>query len=297
MRVAVTGTHGLIAGKLMPALLSAGHSVVPVVRGPAGPGEISWDPAAGRLDPADLAGIDAVVHLAGVGILRRWSSTGKEQILRSRVDGTSLLARTLAGLDPAPRVLVSASATGWYGDRGDEILDERSAPGTGFLADVCREWEAATAHAVEAGIRTVTVRTGIVQSTAGGSLKAQKPIFSLGLGARFGSGRQWVSWISIDDEVGAIIHALTTEDVTGPVNLTAPNPVTNADYTRALGRALHRPALLAVPGVAVSAVLGKEMAHQMLLGGQRVLPRQLEDTGYRFTHRTIDEALAGLLRR
>lgn len=297
MRIAVTGTHGLIAGALLPELRRAGHEVVPLVRGEPGPGAVRWDPSGGQLDAAGLRGIDAAIHLAGVGILRRWSPSGKDAILRSRVDGTSLLARTLASLDPRPAVLLSASAIGWYGDRGDEVLEESSPAGTGFLAEVCRQWEAAADPAREAGIRTVHLRTGIVQSTAGGSLKAQRPIFSLGLGGRLGDGRQWVSWISIDDEVGAILHALDTAEVEGPVNLTAPNPVTNAEYTKTLGRALHRPAVLAVPGPALSAVLGPELAHQMLLGGQRVLPAALEASGYRFRHRNLDDALVELLAR
>ncbi len=297
MHVAVTGTHGLIASALLPALRDAGHSTVSLVRGDAGPGQVHWDPSRDELEPADLDGVDAVIHLAGVGILRRWSASGKEAILSSRVQGTALLARTLAALDHRPSVLVSASATGWYGDRGDEVLDEDSATGTGYLAEVCRQWEAAAAPAVEAGIRTVFIRTGIVQSPTGGALKPQRLVWSLGLGGRLGSGRQWVSWISIDDEVGAIVHALHTDSLSGPVNLTAPNPVTNAEYTRALGRALHRPAVLVVPGVALSAVLGREMAHEMLLGGQRVLPRRLEASGYRFSHPSIDGALADLLAR
>jgi uncharacterized protein (TIGR01777 family) len=295
MRIAVTGTHGLIAGRLLPALRGAGHTVVPLVRGQAAVGEVHWDPARGELDAGDLAGIDAVVHLAGAGLLRRWSDKGKQQILDSRVEGTTLLAGVLARLDPPPKVLVSASAIGWYGDRGDEVLTEDSTPGEGFLADVTRQWEGSATAAVDAGIRTVFIRTGIVQSADGGSLKAQRPVFSLGLGGRLGSGHQWVSWISVDDEVGAIVHALDTESLRGPVNLTAPNPVSNAVYTKALGHALHRPAVLIVPGVAISAVLGSEMAHQMLLGGQRVLPRKLEASGYQFRHRTLDEALADLL--
>ncbi|MCU4183815.1 TIGR01777 family oxidoreductase [Acidiferrimicrobium sp. IK] len=297
MRIAVTGSHGLIAGHLIPALRGAGHDVTALVRGPAAPGEVHWDPERGELDPGDLAGVDGVVHLAGAGLLRRWTDGGKQQIVDSRVKGTTLLAEVLAGLDPQPKVLVSASAIGWYGDRGDEVLSEDSTPGTGFLAEVAQRWEASTAPAIDAGIRTVFLRTGIVQSTDGGALKAQKPVFALGLGGRLGSGRQWVSWISLDDEVGAILHALGDERLSGPVNLTAPNPVTNAGYTKALGRALHRPAVMVVPGPVISAVMGSEMAHQMLLGGQRVLPGRLEASGYRFAHRTIDEALADLLKR
>ncbi len=296
MRIAVTGTHGLIAGRLVPALRDIGHTVVPLVRGEARAGEVHWDPSRGELQVADLAGIDAAVHLAGAGLLRRWSDRGKDLILDSRITGTTLLAGALASLDPKPKVFLSGSAVGWYGNRGDEALSEDSTSGTGFLAEVARRWEGSAAAAIDAGIRTVFLRTGIVQAAEGGALKAQRPIFSLGLGGRIGSGRQWVSWISIDDEVGGILHALGTDGLSGPLNLSAPNPVTNADYTKALGRALRRPALLVVPKAAVSAALGAEMAQQMLLGGQRALPAKLEATGYEFRHPTIDDALSALLR-
>lgn len=295
MKVAVTGTHGLIARHLVPALRATGHEVVSLVRSPPGAGEVFWDPDAGVLDAADLAGVDAAVHLAGVGIFSRWTPAHKRAILDSRVRGTRLLAQRLADLDPAPRVLVSGSAIGWYGDRGDEILDESSPPGSGFLAEVCRDWEAASQPASAAGIRTVTIRTGVVLAADGGSLKTQLPLWRLGLGARLGDGRQWTSWIGIDDEVGAIVHALGHEGLHGPVNLTAPEPVTNAELTRALGRALHRPAILVAPAFAVKAGLGAEMADEMLLGGQRALPRALEAGGYRFAHRRIDDALAAAL--
>lgn len=295
MHIAVTGSHGLIGGALLPALRRVGHTVVEVVRSEPGEGQVGWDPATGRLDPADLAGVDGVVHLAGVGILRRWSADNREAIRSSRVEGTSLLARTLGAMDTPPKVLVSASAVGWYGDRGDEVLTETSTTGTGFLSQVCREWEASTSPAVQAGIRTVLIRTGIVLSADGGALAAMKPIFALGLGGRLGSGSQWTSWITIDDEVGGIIHALSADGLSGPVNLTAPNPVTNAAYTKALGRAMHRPTVLFVPGAAMRLILGRDMADQMLLGGQRVLPGQLEASGYTFIHRTIDDALPAVL--
>lgn len=297
MKVAVTGTHGLIAHHLIPRLQAAGHEVVAIVRGHARPGEVSWDPAAGRLDPADLEGVEGVVHLAGAGIFSRWTDAHKRAVLDSRVQGTSLLARRLAELDRLPAVLCSGSAVGFYGNRGAEVLDETSASGSGFLAEVCREWEAAAEPATEAGIRTVLLRTGIVLAADGGALKAQLPLFKLGLGARLGHGTQWTSWISVEDEVGGILHALEHDTVSGPLNLTAPAPVTNRDFTRALGVAVHRPAALAVPGFAIRAVLGPDMADEMLLGGQRVLPRALEASGYTFAHPVIDDGIAAALSR
>jgi uncharacterized protein len=295
MKVAVTGTHGLVARHLLPHLRADGHEVVALVRGPAGPGEVSWDPATAALDPADLAGIDAAIHLAGVGIFGRWTPAHKQAVLDSRVRGTTLLAERIASLDRRPAVLLSASAVGWYGDRGPEILDETSRPGSGFLAQVCRSWEAATAPAADAGIRTVNLRSGIVLAGDGGSLKAQLPLFRLGLGGRLGDGEQWTSWISAADEVGAILHALASHDLRGPVNLTAPGPVTNRAFTRALAGAVHRPAGLAVPGFALKAVLGPQMATEMLLAGQRVLPRALEASGYVFAHPDIEAGLASAL--
>ncbi|MDQ6839261.1 MAG: TIGR01777 family oxidoreductase, partial [Actinomycetota bacterium] len=222
MQIAVTGTHGLIARHLIPALEAKGHRVTPVVRSSPQPGQVHWDPDAGHLDADGLAGVDAVIHLAGVGVFARWSAERKHRILDSRVKGTRLLADRIAGLDDAPATLLSGSAVGYYGDRGDEVLTEDSAQGEGFLADVCAQWEAATGPAATAGIRTVLLRTGIVQASDGGALKTQLPIFKLGAGGRLGGGRQWTSWISIDDEVGAIVHALEIEDLSGPVNLTAP---------------------------------------------------------------------------
>ncbi|MHB1535300.1 MAG: TIGR01777 family oxidoreductase [Acidimicrobiales bacterium] len=298
MKIAVTGTHGLIAGHLIPELEAAGHQIVAIVRSAPRPGQVRWDPAAGTLDPDALSGVQAVVHLAGVGLLaRRWNDAHKRDILDSRLEGTKLIARRVAELSPAPAVLVSGSAIGFYGDRGDEELTEASVGGSGFLAEVCRQWEAATAPASEAGIRTVTVRTGIVQSPDGGALKPQVVPFKLGLGARLGRGRHWTSWVSIADEVGAIRHALEHDGLEGPVNLTAPNPVTNADYTRTLARVLGRPAFLAVPAPALELALGREMAQEMLLASQRVLPRALETSGYRFRDPELEPALRRLLGR
>jgi len=292
MKIAVTGSHGLIGSRLVPALEIAGHEVVRVVRGPANePGTLSWDPAAGQIDVGALEGVDAVVHLAGVGIAaQRWTPAHKRAVLDSRVQGTTLIARTAASLDPQP-VLLSASAIGYYGDRDDEVLSEDSASGSGFLAEVCRRWERSTAPASEAGVRTVLLRTGVVQAKEGGALGEQLPLFKAGLGARFGRGRQWVSWISADDEVGAIVALLDAETVSGPVNLTAPEPVTNAEYATTLGKVLGRPALLPAPPFAVKALLGAEMVSEMLLASQRVRPGVLDELGYVWRHRSLEEAL------
>jgi uncharacterized protein (TIGR01777 family) len=292
--VAITGSSGLIGTALSDALTSAGHRVVPVVRRPAADA-ISWDPKAGTIDAGGLEGLDAVVHLAGAGLGdRRWTEAYKKELVDSRVDSTGLLARTLVHLQRPPAVLLSASAIGWYGDRGDEVLDETSGPGTGFLAELCQEWERAADPAAAGGIRVVHPRSGVVLSTRGGALKKQLPLFKLGLGGRFGSGRQWQSWISITDEVGALMHLLTA-DVVGPVNLTTPNPVRNAEFTKALGGAVHRPTVLPVPSFGPKLLLGPELAEVLLYEGQRVLPVRLEATGYEFQWPTIETALARLL--
>jgi uncharacterized protein (TIGR01777 family) len=296
MRVLVTGSHGLIGGELVARLRSEGHEVTPLVRGLAGPGEAAWDPKEGTADTPALEGHDAAVHLAGAGIGdRRWTKAHKAEIVNSRVHGTTLLARTLASLERPPSVLVSGSGIHYYGLRGDEVLTEESGPGTGFLADVVRQWEAATAPAENAGIRVVRIRTGVVQSGKGGALKRLLLPFKLGVGGRWGSGRQWLSWISLDDEVGAIVHALSDDGLRGPVNLTAPEPVTVAEYTKAVGRALLRPAVLPTPTLALDLILGREMVREMMLGGQRVLPAKLEARGYQFRHRRLDDALAATL--
>jgi uncharacterized protein (TIGR01777 family) len=296
MRILVTGSHGLIGTALIERLHAEGHAVARLVRGRAAAGDVAWDPAHGVLDPSDVEGFDGVVHLAGEGIgEKRWTSEQKVKILDSRVKGTTLLSEALAKASSPPSVLVSGSAVGCYGDRGTETLTEDSTRGTGFLADVVRQWEASTAAAEAAGIRVVHLRTGIVLSSAGGALKETLPIFKLGLGGRLGSGRQYWSWISIDDEVGAIVHALTHDSVRGPVNATAPNPVTNADFTRALGKALGRPAFLVVPKPALAVRFGSEMAQDMLLSGQKALPAKLEATGYHFVHPDLASALAAAL--
>lgn len=296
MQVVVSGSTGLIGTALCRRLGDEGHDVRRLVRRRPGPGEISWDPTTGALDPAALAGTGAVVHLAGAGIGdRRWSAARRQLLVDSRVRTTELLATTLARLDPAPAVLVCASAVGVYGDRGDELLTEESAGGTGFLADLCRRWEQAAEPARRAGIRTAHLRSGIVLSPSGGALARQLPLFRLGLGGRLGTGRQWTSWVSIDDELSAVVHVLSDDRLSGPVNVTAPEPVTNAAFTAALGRALHRPTLLAVPPPALRLVLGRGLTDEMLLASQRAVPTALEGTGFRFRHRRLPEALAALL--
>ena len=297
MRVLLTGSSGFIGSALTRSLEADGHHVTRLVRRPpASDHEIRWDPARGAIDSAALEGHDAAVNLAGAGIGdRRWTARHKAAIRESRVQGTGLLARALASLDRPPAVLASGSAVGFYGNRGDEELTEESGPGTGFLAEVVREWEAATAPAREAGIRVATFRSGIVLSTEGGALRRQLLPFRAGVGGRLGSGEQWFSWISITDEVGAIRHILGNADIEGPVNLTAPGPVTNAQFTRALGRALRRPTVLPTPTVALWVLFGREMVAEMLLTSHRVLPAVLTASGYSFRHPAVDAALGDLL--
>ncbi|MEW6153366.1 MAG: TIGR01777 family oxidoreductase [Actinomycetota bacterium] len=296
MRVLVSGSSGLIGGAVVRSLEADGHQVTRLVRGLPGPGQAAWDIKEGTVDAAALEGHDAVVHLAGAGIGdHRWTGKYKREVLDSRVQGTSLLARTLAGLDARPRVLVSGSAVGYYGDRGDEPLTEQCGPGRGFLADVVRRWEEATAPAEDAGTRVVHVRSGIVQAGWGGALRRLMLPFKLGFGGRWGSGKQWLSWVHIDDEVAAIRRAIDDDGLSGPLNATSPNPATVRDYTAALGRALHRPAVVPTPTFALNALLGTEMVAEMLLGGQRVLPAKLEAAGFEFGHPDLDEALADVV--
>jgi uncharacterized protein len=297
VRVAVTGSTGLIGSELLGALRSAGHDTVRLVRRPpAAEDERHWDPARGILDPSCLAGVDAVVHLAGAGIgERRWTAARRRVLVSSRVDSTALLARAIANMEAPPSVLVCASAIGIYGDRGDEVLTEESAPGTGFLAELCRQWEGAASPAAGAGIRTVHTRSGIVLSARGGALRRQLPLFRLGLGGRLGSGAQWTSWVTLHDEVRALRFALEHDSVSGPVNVTAPAPVTNRDFTAALGRVLHRPAVLAVPAFALRLALGRGVADEAVLASQRVRPAALEEAGFGFDHGEIGPALAALL--
>jgi uncharacterized protein (TIGR01777 family) len=299
MRVVVTGATGLIGSALVRSLEADGHPTTRLVRrAPQAANELRWDPAAGTLEAGGLEGHDAAVNLAGASIGgHRWTEEYKATIRDSRVQATSLLARTLASLDRPPTVLASGSAVGFYGDRGDEELTEQSGPGTGFLAEVVRAWEEATGPAEEAGIRVAHLRSGIVQTPAGGALKRQLLPFKAGLGGRIGSGRQWLSWIALSDEVGAIRHVIEHAELGGPVNLTAPEPVTNAGFTRTLGRILHRPTLLPTPTPALHVLLGHQLVAEMLLGGQRVLPAALAASGYRFRHPTLEDALAAMLGR
>lgn len=298
MRVVVSGASGLIGSALLPALRAAGHRPIALVRRPPrAEDEIEWDPAASKLAPDALDGADAVVHLAGAGIGdHRWTAEYKRELLDSRTLSTALLADTIARAATGPRVLLSGSAIGYYGPRGDETLDESSPAGTDFLADVCRQWEDACQPARDAGARVVNLRTGIVLSAKGGALKKMLPLFRLGAGGRFGNGRQWQSWISIDDEVQAIIHLLTSA-LSGPVNLTAPTPVSNTEFSRTLAKVLHRPSLVPVPRFAPALLLGGELADALLFTGQRVLPAALQADGYAFEHGTLDVALRAVLDR
>jgi uncharacterized protein (TIGR01777 family) len=296
VKVAITGASGFIGTALGTRLEADGHAVLRVGRGPAGTGRLTWDPEAGRLDGAELEGLDAVVNLAGAGLAAgRWTAPRRHELRASRIASTRLLSRTLAALDRPPPVLLSASAVGYYGDRGEDELIESSPAGTGFLAELCRDWEAETAAAAAAGIRVVCLRTGIVLARSGGALARQLPLFRLGLGGRLGSGRQVMSWISLADEVGAILFAIAAGALRGPANVVGPAPVTNAAFTATLGRVLRRPARLPVPAVALRAAFGAALADEALLAGQRVVPAALLTHGYRFEHRTVEAALRAAL--
>ncbi|HSH61161.1 MAG TPA: TIGR01777 family oxidoreductase [Acidimicrobiales bacterium] len=296
MNVLVSGAGGLIGSALVPSLESDGHTVRRLVRGRAEGHDVSWDPSGGTIDVDALQGSDAVVHLAGESIAaHRWSDEQKARIRDSRIRGTSLLADSLAKLPTPPQVLVSSSAIGYYGDRGEEELTEDSGPGDDFLADVCVQWEAATEPAEQVGVRVVHIRTGIVLAPGGGSLKRQVRIFKLGLGGRIGSGRQYVSWISLDDEIGAIRHLLGTATARGPHNLVSPGAVTNAELTKTLARVLSRPALLPVPAFALDVVLGEGLARSLALASQRVVPARLLETEYEFGHPDLEGALRHVL--
>jgi uncharacterized protein len=260
--------------------------------------DIGWDPQAGLIDAPAFEGIDAVVHLAGEGIGdKRWTEEQKDRILQSRVKGTSVLSGAIASREQKPRVFVSGSAIGYYGSRGDEVLTEDSAPGDDFLAGVVQRWEAETQPAVDAGIRTVNIRSGIVLAEHGGVLKRLLLPFKLGAGGRVGSGKQWMSWITLDDEVGAIMHAIESESLRGPVNLVAPTPVVNTEFTSTLGKVLHRPTVLPTPLLPLKLVYGSELVELLLLVSQRVTPTRLEESGYTFRHPTLEAGLRAVLRR
>ncbi len=298
MKVAVAGSSGLIGSGLVAGLRSDGHEVVRLVRRPvSGRDEIRWDPGKGKIDPADLEGMEGIVNLAGAGIGdKKWTPERRKEILDSRVVTTRLLAETAAKLDPKPRAFLNASGVGFYGyDCGSKVLTEADPRGDGFLADVVVAWEEAADAAEQAGIRTVLLRSGIVQSTAGGALAKQLLLFKLGAGGRMGSGQQYLPWISLADEVSAVLFCLTEDAVSGPVNLTAPAPVTNAEFTKTLGRVLHRPTLLPVPLLPVKTLLGEEIVREMLLGSTRARPAKLEEAGFRWLHPTLEAALRDIL--
>ncbi len=295
MKIAITGSSGLIGSALIEAIEARGDTAVRVVRRAAGPDEVRWDIAGGTIESDKLDGVDAVVHLAGEGIGEaKWTPSQKAKILDSRVDGTTLLAEALAGLDNKPNVFVSGSAMGIYGDQGATELSEDSPAGTGFLADVVVAWEAAAQPAIDAGIRTALIRTSVVLSPKGGALKEQLPFFKLGAGGKIGDGSQYWSWISIDDQVRAILHIIDG-DLRGPVNIASPNPVTNSEFTSALGKAVGRPTIIPTPRFALNFRLGKEAAEQMLFWSTRLTPQALLDSGFEFSHPTIDEAFEALL--
>jgi uncharacterized protein len=292
----VSGSSGLIGSALVPALQENGYEVTRLVHGsPTGPKQVAWNPSE-TLPSALVSGFDAVVHLAGESIVGRWTEAKKDRIRESRIAGTRNLADALARAPDRPRVLVSASAIGFYGDRGQEILREESPSGSGFLPDVCLGWESASVPAARAGIRTVQVRIGIVLSSAGGALEKMLPPFRLGLGGIIGSGRQWWSWIALQDVVGAILHALKTSSLQGPVNAVAPHPVTNVEFTRVLGTVLSRPTVLPMPAFAARLALG-EMANELLLASQRVEPARLMASGYEFQQPDLQPALEALLKK
>ncbi len=295
MRIAITGASGLIGTALSRELTEHGHEVVPVVRRQPGDGEIGWSIVEQRMDEGAFDDIDAVVHLAGAGIGdKRWTDAYKEEILESRTVGTALIAQAINEAQNPPSVLLSGSAIGYYGSSDTTTFDETSPVGTGFLADVCEAWESSAAPAQSGGTRLVFLRTGIVLSADGGALKKQLPLFKFGLGGKMGNGTQWQSWISIDDEVAAIRHLLTSE-VVGPVNLTAPNPVTNAEFTKTLGSVLGRPTFLPIPKFGPKLLLGGELADNLLFSGQKVVPTVLERDGYEFRHPDLESALRHLL--
>ncbi|MFW6718596.1 TIGR01777 family oxidoreductase [Streptomyces sp. MAR4 CNY-716] len=296
MRIAVSGSSGLIGSALVGSLRTDRHDVLRLVRREASaPDEVRWDPEKGYVDTARLDGCDAVVHLAGAGIAdRRWTERYKRVLRDSRVLGTAAVADAVASLDRPPSVLVCGSAIGYYGDTGDRRVDETAPPGRGFLADLCQEWEAATTAAEEAGIRTVHARTGLVVSRKGGAWGRLFPIFRAGLGGRLGNGRQYWSFISLHDHIAALRHLVDTESLTGPVNLTGPEPLTNREVTAAMGRVLHRPTPFPVPAAALRVALGGFA--EDVIGSQRVVPRKLLDSGFAFAFPGIEEALRAALR-
>jgi uncharacterized protein (TIGR01777 family) len=296
MKVLISGSHGLVGSALAASLEESGHQVFSLVRhAPKSPKEIEWHPNQGTLTTANLEGMDAVVHLAGESIASgRWTDEKKQAIRDSRIKSTTLLAEALDKLDAPPATLINASAIGYYGDRGDEILSERAAPGNDFLARVCADWEEATEAATRKNIRVVKARFGVILSTEGGALKKMLTPFRLGVGGKVGTGKQWMSWIALEDVIGGLLFVLNNEALSGPVNFVAPNPVTNAAFTKALGTALSRPTIFPVPAFGARLVFG-EMADALLLASQRVKPEQLQEAGYEFKYSSIESALTAAL--
>lgn len=294
MHILVSGSSGFVGSALNSILTSAGHRVTPLVRERSQRG-IYWDPQAGIIDQSALEGIDAAIHLAGENIAGgRWTAARKERILSSRVRGTKLLSEALCRLSRTPHVFVSASAIGYYGDRGSEVLREDSAPGTGFLSGVCRQWEESAEMAVDSSIRVVHPRIGIVLGSRGGALPKMMLPFKLGVGGRIGSGRQYMSWITIDDLVQAIVHCLGDSNIRGPVNVVSPSPVTNAEFTKTLGRVLTRPTIFPLPAFAARLAMG-EMADALLLSSARVEPAKLLSSRFKFRHQNLEDALRAVI--
>jgi uncharacterized protein (TIGR01777 family) len=296
MKILMTGSSGLLGSALIPQLTQAGHAVTRLVRTKTSGDEAIWNPAQGVLDPGVFDGVDAVVNLAGENISAgRWTSSKKKRMYESRVQSTRLLAETVAGLARPPQAILSASAVGYYGDRGEARLTERSAPGEGYLAELCKDWEQALRPAAAKGVRVVTMRFGLILTPAGGALAKLLTPFTLGVGGRVGSGRQYWSWIALDDVAGAVAFLLKDPRVAGPVNFTAPNPLTNAEFTRVLGKVLSRPAVFPIPGFMLRLALG-EMTDPLLLASANVIPDALLSAGYRFRFDDLSVALKHLLR-
>jgi uncharacterized protein (TIGR01777 family) len=299
MKILVSGSTGLVGSALTSSLIAKGHTVTPLIRSKSSSGKqgLRWNPDAGIVSPKDFEGFDIMIHLAGESIASgRWSAEQKKKILDSRVKGTTLLSKTISVLQNPPRVFICASAIGIYGDRGDEILDENSKPGTGFLADVCQEWEDSTRLAEKAATRLVKMRFGMILSANGGGLAKMLTPFKMGVGGVVGSGKQYMSWIALDDAVGAINYAIATDSLSGPVNVVSPNPATNQEFTKTLGKVLSRPTIFPVPAFAARIAFG-QMADELLLASQRVIPKRLADVGFAFQYPELEGALRHLLNK